>query len=1609
MNYKFGDTTRIKAAKRAAQSFVNTLDKNCYVSVATFGEWGSKMIDWTQLSDEGRAGINNSIGAITIPDAHGTNMQDGLNKASEYLTSNAISFIPEENRVTVLISDGQPTYCMNNGTREGFGDMCSEKIYNSTLAEAEKTPGEKYAVYIGKLDDVCYYEKYNKDNSNTGKLYVCNDYINSAGSLDEINDAVYYDVYHKHRFSGNNFGNCSICKKPWYEHTLINFKGENPHTVNDLLTAITGDSEKVLGAEDTEALIEKLNSIASTIETSHSGHDGSGWTVTDDLNELFMFKEVIKGGENKDTVQDDGDKVKWNITNKDLVEKTEEGNKTKYTYNATYRITLKTSDSKFKDYDEEGDDESGKNPTVYPTSDSTVLKAGDDVVSTFDNPTTVKGTAEWYYYDVNVKVQTADAEGKLKYDEAPYYIFDEQSEYRNKARVNTKVVNSSYEPKEGEIAGKDYIMLPDAYTDIAELAETVSGKLTPKNSSELNRYSVAENPGVDNDDDAIIGNITGNNSYEYVYDLNPASVTVKHYYVNYGYIVAEDKDKFVDYEEAKAAAQADETKTEIISGYIGDSKTISKKDKDSYTFEAGETGEITLTGENNKVYELYYKADKAAETVYYVINEHFGTRKRVIEENGEEKLFPANYTGLPGQTNPLRSDKGIAVPETPSSAPYNEAVPAYNRVTIKVDEQTVAPETLTDGKLYPKSTDENKPTVIDIYYENEVDERGEPITIVVKHQYIEMAYEIDENGHRSAEPKASAPVLGDTDTFTVYKGQYIDISEKPNGYTPDAGNAAILAQFVNSENEPDYAYHKVTGEEPCKEITLSYSKFINEPAAVTVTHKYIPYTTVTVYEKDEDGNIISWRNQEKRDEEHITEFAVVYGAEGTDTDDTHYVPGPYYEGEKVAVEMRPDGFTPCDDVQGKIADVRANNQTIELVYEKHDNDQRDEADYQIYHRFYYSEKYIDKNGEEKTREVYERGNDAPAASGKEKIGTKLPVEQPEYSGYTVRPGAPYEKTIEPGLNAVYVDYVRETGETAVIPEVTYVYYERHAEIVDGEFVWSDYEKLGEPVTFALPETYIGRTINIPFGNSEEYESGNYKDLINGEKHIYTQTVAADNYKFTYEYGKSVNEMEKLPVAVNHYSGKAYVEGGVSHEPAYYSDFALIEGEGKSSDEYKNVVYTAEALTGRRLDRIEVIKGESEAAEKTTYSPEQLADGKLKVTVDAAAAINFYYVEDVRVPSSYEVWTKTRTYNITVNGTLLVSDPEFIKDKDYKGYAEEKHDLTEFFADKTVESAVYKGEYTRHEGVFNEKDKIITLGDGTNIVYIIYKEELDARKPGKVEIRHIYNEYDETAGETRMIDSKTTYPHADEKIWIDGTYSYELPEEDKLGYDKVEIDRTEITVKEDSSENVITVIYTKNVNPKPHEYVVSYDSKGGSDVPAETVKEGEKATEPADPTREGFDFDGWYLGGEKYDFDTPVTSDITLTAKWTEKPATPVTPVYPYPSYPVVVPGVPTPAPTQDAQAELPDAGVPLADAPETPTADTVSDGVELGDDDVPLAAAPSVEDEEELEDDLVPLGEAPSTGDSGHIVLYAIIMLVCAAGLVVIALTSRKKKNDARR
>lgn len=70
------------------------------------------------------------------------------------------------------------------------------------------------------------------------------------------------------------------------------------------------------------------------------------------------------------------------------------------------------------------------------------------------------------------------------------------------------------------------------------------------------------------------------------------------------------------------------------------------------------------------------------------------------------------------------------------------------------------------------------------------------------------------------------------------------------------------------------------------------------------------------------------------------------------------------------------------------------------------------------------------------------------------------------------------------------------------------------------------------------------------------------------------------------------------------------------------------------------------------------------------------------------------------------------------------------------------------------------------------------------------------------------------------------------------------------------------------------------------YYVMLDRNGGALAAGteaiQNVAKGGKAEQPADPTREGYDFDGWYVGDERFDFDAELTKSVTLTAKWNIK-------------------------------------------------------------------------------------------------------------------------------
>jgi hypothetical protein len=65
-----------------------------------------------------------------------------------------------------------------------------------------------------------------------------------------------------------------------------------------------------------------------------------------------------------------------------------------------------------------------------------------------------------------------------------------------------------------------------------------------------------------------------------------------------------------------------------------------------------------------------------------------------------------------------------------------------------------------------------------------------------------------------------------------------------------------------------------------------------------------------------------------------------------------------------------------------------------------------------------------------------------------------------------------------------------------------------------------------------------------------------------------------------------------------------------------------------------------------------------------------------------------------------------------------------------------------------------------------------------------------------------------------------------------------------------------------------------------QFTVTFDSQGGTEIPAVKVDKDSKVGEPVTPVKEGFEFEFWYLEeGQAFDFTTPITSNITLKAAW----------------------------------------------------------------------------------------------------------------------------------
>ena len=65
-----------------------------------------------------------------------------------------------------------------------------------------------------------------------------------------------------------------------------------------------------------------------------------------------------------------------------------------------------------------------------------------------------------------------------------------------------------------------------------------------------------------------------------------------------------------------------------------------------------------------------------------------------------------------------------------------------------------------------------------------------------------------------------------------------------------------------------------------------------------------------------------------------------------------------------------------------------------------------------------------------------------------------------------------------------------------------------------------------------------------------------------------------------------------------------------------------------------------------------------------------------------------------------------------------------------------------------------------------------------------------------------------------------------------------------------------------------------------QYTVTFNKDNGTENETKLVNSGEKVTKPNNPTKEGYKFVEWLYNNETFDFNTPITSDMIITARYT---------------------------------------------------------------------------------------------------------------------------------
>ena len=288
------DGKRIKNLKAAANEFIKTYagdkeDVGRYLAIVDFSTDVKVALDWIDVSST--KGKNNAFTAISKLKAEGgTNLDAGIKQATSLFLKDAVKEIQKDNRNTVVLTDGTPTYYLKD----------CEGGWNAFFHTHVTIDGITYDVHG---DGQKCTEKNVEATSSSAKLL-------------RDQSTVYTVCY-------------GAAKDKTYK---------NGPTVSEFLKGdIATSRDKAYDSSETDDLTKVFKAISESVTTGITGKD---LEVFDGTAPFVSVSQLPQ------SVQQDASGFKWKLTNATT---TTEGSQTYYTYELEYFVTLDADQPEFEE------------------------------------------------------------------------------------------------------------------------------------------------------------------------------------------------------------------------------------------------------------------------------------------------------------------------------------------------------------------------------------------------------------------------------------------------------------------------------------------------------------------------------------------------------------------------------------------------------------------------------------------------------------------------------------------------------------------------------------------------------------------------------------------------------------------------------------------------------------------------------------------------------------------------------------------------------------------------------------------------------------------------------------------------------------------------------------------------------------------------------------------------------------------------------------------------------------------------------------------------------------------------------------------------------------